>query len=45
MLSANYGTQIAYKISCRRHKRRKHVNSKSIGKTLVAYSYPSTIDG
>jgi hypothetical protein len=29
----------------RRDKRRKHVNSKSIGKTLVAYSYPSTIDG
>ncbi|MGI0033670.1 MAG: hypothetical protein ACRD97_10445 [Nitrososphaeraceae archaeon] len=29
----------------RRDKRRKHVNSKTIGKTLVAYSYPSTIDG
>jgi hypothetical protein len=29
----------------RRHKRRKYVNSKSIGKTLAASSYPSTIGG
>jgi hypothetical protein len=29
----------------RHYKRKKHISSKFIGKTLASYSYPSTIDG